>query len=39
MTPVQTGIAMLPGGLATAISIVFCAVITSRPKASSIRAC
>ena len=30
----QTGLALLPGGVATAISIVFCGVISSNPKSS-----
>jgi DHA2 family multidrug resistance protein len=32
LTAYQTGMAMLPGGIATAFSIVFCAVISSDPK-------
>jgi DHA2 family multidrug resistance protein len=34
MSPLQTGLALLPGGIATAISIVFCGVITSNPKSA-----
>ncbi|BDI28550.1 EmrB/QacA family drug resistance transporter [Capsulimonas corticalis] len=32
MTAYQTGMAMLPGGIATAFSIVFCGVISNDPK-------
>ena len=32
LTAAQTGMALLPGGLATAFSIVFCGVVTSNPK-------
>jgi len=34
LTPMQTGMAMLPGGIATAVSIVFCGVITNDPKSN-----
>ena len=32
MSSLQTGLALLPGGLATAFSIVFCGVISTNPK-------
>jgi len=32
LSPLQTGLALLPGGMATAFSIVFCGVISSSPK-------
>ena len=32
LSALQTGLALLPGGLATAVSIVFCGVISSSPK-------
>ena len=32
LSPLQTGLALLPGGTATAFSIVFCGVISSSPK-------
>ena len=32
LSPLATGLALLPGGVATAVSIVFCGVITSSPK-------
>jgi DHA2 family multidrug resistance protein len=32
LTPTQSGMSLLPNGLATAVSIVFCGVITSNPK-------
>lgn len=32
LSPMQTGTAMLPGGIASAISIVMCGVITTNPK-------
>ena len=32
LSALQTGMALLPGGLATAVSIVFCGVISSSPK-------
>jgi MFS transporter, DHA2 family, multidrug resistance protein len=32
MTSLQTGVALLPGGLATAFGIVFCGVVSTNPK-------
>ena len=32
MSTIQTGLALLPGGFATAVSIVFCGAVTSNPK-------
>jgi DHA2 family multidrug resistance protein len=34
LSALQTGLALLPGGVATAVSIVFCGVISSNPKVS-----
>ena len=34
LSAMQSGVALLPGGIATAISIVFCGVISSSPKSS-----
>jgi DHA2 family multidrug resistance protein len=34
LSPMQTGMAMLPGGVASAISIVLCGVITTNPKSA-----
>jgi len=34
LSPLQSGLSLVPGGIATAISIVFCGVITSNPKVS-----
>jgi len=34
LSPLQTGLSLLPSGIATAISIVFCGIVSSNPKTS-----
>ncbi len=34
LSPLQSGVSLLPGGFASLVSIVFCAVISSNPKAT-----
>ncbi len=37
LSPLQSGLSLLPGGLATAVSIVFCGVLSNSPKAPDAR--